>query len=476
MISKRKIAVIGAGPAGLTAAYQLVKEGYDVTVFEASDTVGGMSKSLELWGQRVDLGPHRFFSNDLVINNFWLEIVGRDYQMVNRLTRIYYADNFFHYPLKPFQAIWQLGILEGIQCIFSFLRQQIFPINEEKTFETWVIRRFGRKLYSIFFKSYSEKLWGISCKELDEDFAAQRIKKLSLFSAIWEALKMTEEVRHQTLVEQFAYPKQGTGMVYERMAERILKRNGRIKLQTPVVRVMPQEDARIVVATHNGEEIFDHIISSMPLSILVRQLPNVPEQVRTSVSKLRFRNTTLVYLLARGENLFPDQWLYIHASHLKTGRITNFSNWVTDIKNNKKQTILCLEYWSFEEDEIWKMGEDKLIELAKNELNDTGLISACIISEGKVVRIPKCYPVYQRGYKEPLQAVQHYLDSISNLSVIGRYGAFKYNNQDHSILMGLLAAENIIKGETIHNLWNINTDYGIYQEKASITEVGLSLG
>jgi protoporphyrinogen oxidase len=472
----KKIAIIGAGPAGLTAAYQLVKEGYQVTVFEASESVGGMSKSIELWGQRVDLGPHRFFSNDLKINKFWLEIVGKDYKMVNRLTRIYYHGKFFNYPLKPYTAIYQLGFLEGLLCAFSFLKQKFLPTSDQKSFESWVIKRFGKRLFNIFFKSYSEKLWGISCSELDEDFAAQRIRKMSLFSAIWQSFKPSKNPKHQTLVEKFAYPNQGTGIIYEKMADYIVKNRGKINLKNPVYRILPKEEGGIIVTTNSIEEVFDHVVSSMPLTLLVNQLPNVPSQVLKSIEQLKFRNTTLVYLKAEGENLFPDQWLYIHSTQLKTGRITNFSNWVPDIKNYKKQTILCLEYWSFEDDEIWEMEEYKLIELAKNELNETGLVPTSILKEGKVVRIPRSYPLYQKGYKEPLQVVQKYLDSISNLSIIGRYGSFKYNNQDHSILMGLLAAENIIKEVKIHNLWGINTDYGVYQEKASITEVGLRLG
>ena len=472
----KKIAIIGAGPAGLSAAYQLAKAGYPVSIFEADRQVGGMAKSISLWDQTVDLGPHRFFSNDLKVNSFWLEVVGKDYRMVRRLTRIYYDGKFFFYPLKPLEAIRKLGLRKGAACAISFLKQQVLPVRDEGTFESWVVRRFGRRLFSIFFQSYSEKLWGIPCTALDQDFAAQRIKKLSLFSAIWQAFRATSKAKHQTLAEKFAYPLEGTGMVYERMATKIQDWKGQLHLQCPVQKVEPQPNGQIKLISEAGEELFDHVISSMPLSLLVRQLPDVPLAVKQSIEQLRFRNTSLVYLQIEGENPFPDQWLYIHAQQLQTGRITNFSNWIPETHAQSPRTILCLEYWSFDQDPLWTMDEANLIALATEELSKIDLISVSKISNGKVIKIPKCYPVYEKGYKVPLGFIQEYLQQIPNLSVIGRYGAFKYNNQDHSILMGLLAAENIIKGASLHDLWQINTDYDVYQEKASISETGLVAG
>lgn len=472
-MSQKKIAIIGAGPAGITAAYELAKAGYSVNVYEASDRVGGLSKTIDLWNQKVDLGPHRFFSNDTKVNKVWLEVVGKDYKMVDRLTRIYYKKKFYYYPLKPFDALFKLGVGTAFVCVLSYFKQRIVPTKQDGSFETWVIGRFGYKLYSIFFKTYSEKLWGISCKELDEDFAAQRIKKLSLFEAVKNAIFKGKN-KHKTLVDQFAYPLGGTGMVYDRMKDFIEKNGGYVHLSTPIQKVISKDNCAAGIELQNGDtKMYDHIISSMPITHLVKNLGDVPTEIIEANSSLKFRNTVLVYLKIEGENVFPDNWLYVHASDLEMGRVTNFSNWVPEINNGEKNTIVVLEYWSYDEDKIWNQTNDELIALAKSEMIKTGLVKDLKLTDGHVIKIPKCYPVYRIGYKEPLQKVEKYLSGIKNLSVIGRYGAFKYNNQDHSILMGLLAAENIVKG-TNHNLWEINTDYETYQEKSTITASGLS--
>ncbi|MBK7127895.1 MAG: FAD-dependent oxidoreductase [Crocinitomicaceae bacterium] len=474
-MTKKKVAVIGAGPAGMTAAYQLAKAGYPVDVYEASNQVGGLSKTIDLWNQKVDLGPHRFFSNDNKINKVWLEVVGKDYRMVDRLTRIYYKKKFYYYPLKPFDALFKLGIGTAFLCVLSYFRQRIAPVKQNGSFETWVTARFGHKLYSIFFKTYSEKLWGISCQDLDEDFAAQRIKKLSLFEAVKNALFKSKKNKHKTLVDQFAYPIGGTGMVYDRMKNFVEQNGGKVFLQTPVKRVVKDQETVTGIELQDGSYLaYDHVISSMPITHLVKNLDQVPQEIIEANAQLKFRNTILVYLKINGEKVFPDNWLYVHASDLEMGRVTNFSNWVPEINNGEKSTIVVLEYWSYDEDAIWSKTDADLITLASSEMKKTGLVQGMEITAGHVVKLPRCYPVYQRGYKEPLKKVENYLSGINHLSVIGRYGAFKYNNQDHSILMGVLAAENIIDGKN-NNLWSINTDYEEYQEKSTITAAGLSL-
>ena len=472
-----KIAVIGAGPAGITVAYQLSKEigkgtVSAIDVYEISNSVGGLAKSLELWNQKVDLGPHRFFSHDLKVNSLWLEVVGDNYNIVNRQTRIYYNNTFFDYPIKPFNALKGLGILEAVHCIVGYVFQRIFPAKNENNFESWVSNRFGKRLYNIFFKTYSEKLWGIKCTELDSDFASQRIKKLSLFEAIKNAF-IGGQSKHKTLVEQFAYPLGGTGWVYENMAKKIKANGGNIYLNTGVEKVITSGRKIKGLELTNGNFIeYDHIISSMPLSFLVARLPETPYNIKEFASKLRFRNTVLVYLLINKDFLFPDQWLYIHSGNLKMGRISNFRNWVPELYGNSKNTILCLEYWFNFEDPEWQYEDDLIINMAKEEIIMTGLIGNGDILEGSVVKLPRCYPVYFRKYKEILNPIQEYLESIENLQVIGRYGAYKYNNQDHSILMGLMAAENILEGKN-NNLWDINTDYEVYQETIVITKTGL---
>lgn len=295
-----KIAIIGAGPAGITAAYQLAKEGYEVEIYEASDAIGGMSKTIDLWNQKVDLGPHRFFSSDPRVNQVWLELIGNDYEMVNRLTRIFYQNNFFHYPLKPWNAFSNLGFFEALNCGLSFARQMVFPTKPStkgETFESWVVNKFGRRLFEIFFKTYSEKLWGIKCDELDSDFAAQRIKNLSLLEALKNAFFKSKANKHKTLVDEFAYPHQGSGIVYERMAELVKNFGGKIHFKTPVKRVVTKGNTVVGLETNSGEfRQYDKVISTMPLTRLVSQLAEAPQKIVDSVKSLKFRNTILVYL------------------------------------------------------------------------------------------------------------------------------------------------------------------------------------
>jgi protoporphyrinogen oxidase len=469
---KKNVGIIGAGPAGMTAAYQLAKMGHNVTVFEGEEQVGGLAKSIFLWDQKVDLGPHRFFSNERRINQVWLEVVGRNYAMVNRLTRIYYKKRFFFYPLKPFDALMNLGIFEAFRCVLSYIKSVLFPPKNTGSFESWVEGRFGRRLFEIFFKTYSEKLWGISCKELDADFAAQRIKKLNLFAAVWNALVGGKGNKHKTLVDQFAYPFGGTGRVYEQMAEDVAKHGGRIQLKARVKKVVVEGGRAQGIELEDGDfHAFDHVVSTMPLTNMVNQLPDLPKSVAAANNALKFRNTILVFLEVQALDLFPDNWLYVHSPDLKCGRVTNFRNWTPDLYGDKKSTILCLEYWCNFEDPMWSESDERLVELAKIEIRKTGLIAQADITRGKVHRIPRCYPIYSRGYKDHLTLVVDHLKTIRDLTPIGRYGSFKYNNQDHSILMGILAAENIGLGKT-HDLWAVNTD-DEYQEEATITAAGL---
>jgi protoporphyrinogen oxidase len=469
-----RVGIIGAGPAGLAAAYQLSKRGIRTEVFEAGPTVGGLSRTFELWGQQVDLGPHRFFSQDRRVNELWLDVVGRDYRMVDRLTRIYYRQRFFHYPLKPLNALWNMGPAGALACVGSYVRQKLRPsgsADDPQTFESWVVRRFGRRLFEMFFKSYSEKLWGIPCDALDADFAAQRIKKFSLGEAVKAALGLGKQ-RHKTLVDQFAYPTGGTGLVYERMAQGIEKHGGKVHLRAPVRRLVHDHGQVGGLELADGtRRPFDHVVSTMPLTLLVRGLGELPEPVRRGVDALRFRNTVLVYLHVGAADLFRDQWLYIHSPELGMGRVTNFRNWVPDLYGDSPNTILALEYWCYDEDPLWHEDDASLIERATAEMRATGLVGTAPVLAGQVERIRRCYPVYERGYKKHLDPVVAHLRQFRNLHVIGRYGAFKYNNQDHSLLMGLLAAENIALGRR-HDLWAINTDTE-YQEAATITRTGL---
>lgn len=441
-----------------------------MTLFEASSEVGGMAKSFELWDQIVDLGPHRFFSSDPRVNEFWLEAVDHEYIMVNRLTRIYYKGRFFSYPIQAFNALRGLGIKEAIRCVLSFLIVQIFPRKDESKFDTWVINRFGNRLFKIFFKSYTEKLWGIKCSTLDADFAAQRIKKLSLYEAIKGALLGNRRNKHRTLVDEFAYPNLGAGAVYKKIAEKFVNLGGSLMLKTLVSGISLNESEVEIEVNEKQKFLFDHVISTMPLTHLVQKI-GAPMEILEKTKLLKFRNTLLVYLKVEGKNPFPDQWIYIHAENLKTGRITNFKNWAKTINRGQSANIICLEYWCYDEDELWNTDDSTLIALASRELYETNLIHSDSIKDAHVTRVPKCYPVYSSGYREILEPIQRYLSKIKNVTPIGRYGSFKYNNQDHSILMGLLAAQNLL-GEKYTDLWSINTDYE-YQESSRITTTGL---
>lgn len=474
MDKEQTIAVIGAGPAGLTAAYELTKAGYRVELFEASSTVGGLSKTIDLWNQKVDLGPHRFFSSDPRVNRLWLELAGTDYRLVNRLTRILYKGNFFHYPLRVANVLANLGLFEAVRCVLSYLREKVVPRMVDGSFEDWVVSRFGRRLYEIFFKTYSEKLWGISGKELDQDFAAQRIKKLSFLEAVKNAVLQGRGNSHKTLVDQFAYPVEGTGMIYQRMADAVEKAGGTVHLETPVRRVVRDRGRVVGVETEkDGLMEFDQVISSMPLTLMVRALDEAPPRVVEACDQLRFRNTVLVYLRVDAGELFEDNWIYVHSPDIRAGRITNFRNWVPTLYGEDDKTILALEYWCNGDEPIWHQEDAAWGELAREDFRRTGLSAGARILEHKVVRINRCYPIYERGYQDWVEIIRRFLGTIENLQVIGRYGSFKYNNQDHSILMGLLAADNIIAQQD-HDLWEINTDYE-YQEKSEITATGLSI-
>ena len=319
----------------------------------------------------------------------------------------------------------------------------------------------------FFFKHYTEKLWGIKCFQIDADWAAQRIKSLTLFQAIKSALSFSKENKHTTLLDKFMYPKNGTGTLYEKTAEHISLKN-KIHLNTPIKKVLLDHTNKKVIGIElvNGEvKDASTVISTMPLTLLVKGLPNVPEKVLNATKELYFRNTILVYLEIDQHNLFEDNWLYIHSPDVKHGRITNFRNWCPSLNKDKKTSILCLEFWCFESDQLWNDSDDFITQIAKKEIFNIDLIpSESKILNAKVIKIPKCYPVYEKGYQEKMNVIISYLKTIKGLIPIGRYGAFKYNNQDHSILMGLLATEKITTNQEI-DLWKINTDTE-YQENA----------
>lgn len=463
-----KVGIIGAGPAGLACALALTRQHVDVVLFEADATPGGLCRSFELWGMNVDLGPHRFFSMDAGVTDFWRAPLGDDFVLVDRLTRIFYKKKFFSYPIKPVDALTKLGFAESVHCGASYVAAQLFRgSGEDRTFAQWVSRRFGKRLFEIFFKSYSEKLWGISCDELDSSFAAQRIKGLSLYEAVKNAL-FSGKTKHKTLVEQFAYPTEGAGQPYVRMAEEIERGGGKILYNAKVLSFEPVDDGRAVeVHTTAGTEKVDHLVSTMPLTDVVETCPAFDATAKDAAKKLHYRNTIIVYLLINSENIFQDNWIYVHAPFLQTGRITNFRNWSQHMLHGSKKTILAMEYWANDDDPLWKSSDAELEAIAAREIVETGLVEPGMVEGAHVVRLHRSYPVYANGYEEHLQIIQDAVDAIPWLTCIGRNGAFKYNNQDHSILMGMLAAENIGKNRK-HPLWKINTDYDYHEGEGAL--------
>ena len=469
-----RVCIIGGGPAGLTAGYMLAKKGCSVDVYELSDSVGGMCKTFPLWGYQVDLGPHRFVSKDKRVNELWLEMVGQEYKMVHRKTRIYYDGKFFTYPLKGIEALAKLGAMEGLHCLFSYLLTKIKGPKAGDDFESWTSSRFGKRLFEIFFKSYSEKLWGIDCKDLDSDFASQRIRKLSMGEAIKGILGVGQK-KHATLADQFAYPIEGPGYIYKQLAKKIEELGSNICLEHRVHSFLRDEAGQVLgIELDDGERReYDYVISTMPLTTLVMALSAKDDPIRKVLDQLYYRNTILVYTLIDQEDMFDDQWLYIHSADVGIGRVTNYNNWVEDLKGSPGQTVLCSELWCNEEDELWQQDDEAIIDQVNQELEAIKLLDQKDIIKGKVIRIPRSYPVYMKGYKKHVEKIEEFLKDYKNITPIGRYGAFKYNNQDHSILMGILISENICDGKN-HELWHVNTDYETYQESASITSSGLA--
>ena len=469
---KKRVAIIGAGPAGMTAGYEISKNNkFDCIIYESTPSVGGMARSFKLFDRTVDLGPHRFFSNDTRVNKLWLEVIGNNYKMVNRITRIFYKNKFFDYPLKPFKALRLLGFTESFLCLFSYFNSFLLPKKNTDSFESWVSNKFGKRLYRIFFKGYTEKLWGIKCESLTAEFAQQRIKKFSLGEAIISAFKFNK-TKHKTLVDQFAYPLGGNGQVYDNMLKIYESNGGQMNFNSNIVEISLTERNTYLLKTEIGNEEFDFLISSMPIDNFLRIFKSTNTSILKSVPSLVFRNTIIVYVQLNKTNLFKDQWLYIQDENILTGRVTNFNNWVPDIIGDKRETVLALEYWCYEKDSIWALEKKSFSDIISKDLLNCGFIDESNeILDFEVIHIPKCYPVYKDDYKIHLKKIQSFIDDFDNLQLIGRYGSFKYNNQDHSILMGYLAARNITNNEK-NNIWDINTDYE-YHESSIITETGL---
>jgi protoporphyrinogen oxidase len=463
------VVIIGGGPGGLTSAYVLAKKGVRVTVLEAEDILGGISQTAQYNGYRFDIGGHRFFTKITPVEELWHEILGDEFISVPRLSRIHYDGKFFDYPLKAVNALRGLGVWRAISITASYLWAHLRPSPVEENFEQWVVNRFGRQLYEIFFKTYTEKVWGIPCTEIRAEWAAQRIQNLSLAKAILSAAAVNRRSTDiKSLINEFQYPRLGPGQMWEMCAEKVEALGGRVRLRHRVtaLELRGGQVAAVRVETPDGPVRIegDHFISTMPIRNLVRALDPAPaEPVLAAANGLRYRDFLVVALILDRDGLFPDNWIYIHTPGVKVGRIQNFNNWSRAMVPDTGRTCLGLEYFCFEGDGLWTRSDADLIELGKRELATLGLAGGARVLDGTVVRMPKAYPVYDAVYRQHLDAVRRFVDPIANLHLVGRNGLHKYNNQDHSMLTAMMAVWNM-EGAS-HDVWQVNTDFEYHEEQ-----------
>jgi protoporphyrinogen oxidase len=469
---KTDVAIIGAGPAGLTAAYLLAKNNVKVTVIEADPLyVGGISRTVTYKGFHFDIGGHRFFSKSKAVEDFWMEILPNDMLDRPRSSRIFYDGKFFAYPLRAFEALTKLGVMRSILCVLSWLKARLFPVRHPNNFEDWVSNQFGKRLFNTFFKSYTEKVWGMSCRHISADWAAQRIKGLSLGSAIKNALFPQRQTKDKTkiiktLINSFKYPRKGPGMMWEACAEKTRAMGGQIEMGRKVtgcaydakseswqVRYQnPRGDTQIIEA--------QHVISSAPMRELARGLtPPVSDRAKQAADSLKYRDFLTVMLILKERHMFDDNWIYIHDPSVQVGRIQNFRSWSPEMVPDPDKVCYGLEYFCFEHDGLWDSSDADLIELAKKELLQIGLAQEGDVVDGCVVRQKKAYPVYDDDYAQHVAMVRDEIEErYPNLHLVGRNGMHKYNNQDHAMMTAMLCVENILADTRLYDLWQVNSD------------------
>jgi protoporphyrinogen oxidase len=469
------VAIIGAGPAGLTAGYLLSKENVPVTILEADpEYVGGIARTAKYKGYHFDIGGHRFFSKSKDVEDLWTELLPDDMLDRPRSSRIFYNNQFFSYPLKAGEALKKLGIIESTRCMLSYFKARLLPVKNPRSFEDWVSNQFGKRLFNIFFKTYTEKVWGMSCKEISADWAAQRIKGLSLWSAVWNALfkKKTPAAGQdkskviKTLIDTFRYPRRGPGMMWDAAAHRIQELGGDVVMGQKVVGCHYNEHTGLWTVTHEDAQKHRsqiesrHVISSAPMRQLVNGItPRMPEHVVKAANSLRYRDFLTVVLILKDRNAFDDNWIYIHDPSVQVGRIQNFKSWSPEMVPDPTMTCYGLEYFCFEGDGLWNASDADLIERGKQELAKIGLASPEDVVDGCVVRQPKAYPVYDDDYAKHVATVRTELETnYPNLHLVGRNGMHKYNNQDHAMMTAMLCAKNIVAGEALYDLWQVNQD------------------
>ena len=466
------VAIIGAGPAGLTAAYLLSKKGYSVTVIEKDERyVGGISRTVEVDGYRFDIGGHRFFSKSKEVVDLWNEILPDDFIQRPRMSRIYYEGKFYSYPLRAFEALWNLGIYRSTLCMLSYAKAKVFPTKNIKSFEDWTINQFGRKLYSIFFKTYTEKVWGMPCDEMSADWAAQRIKGLSLWSAVVDGLKRSmglnkkpnDGMETKTLLETFRYPRLGPGMMWDAARDAVLAKGNQVLMGHSFKQLAEDTDGNWNMTSTKaggGDVVINakHVISSAPMRELAARIHPLPASI-PQASDLKYRDFLTVALMIKSDDLFPDNWIYIHDDKVQVGRVQNFRSWSPEMVPDKDIACVGLEYFCFEDDGLWSSSDEDLVELAKKEMAILGLCKAEDVVGGSVVRQEKAYPVYDDEYAANVEVMRAELEErYPNLHMVGRNGMHRYNNQDHAMMTSMLTVENIEAGSRVFNIWNVNED------------------
>ena len=464
--STKPVAVLGGGPAGLTAGYLLAQKGRPVIVLEAEDQVGGIAKTEVRDGYRFDLGGHRFFTKSKEVDDLWHEVMKEEFLKRPRMSRIYWNGKFLDYPLNGTDVIKKLGPIELVRSGLSYLWAVVKPKGKEENLEQWVSNRFGWRLYNHFFKGYTEKVWGVPTTELRAEWAAQRIKGLSFWSAAKAAFMGNGDNKIKSLISEFHYPRFGPGQMWETMCDEIIALGGEVRLNSRVDDI-EVEDGRIVAVTAGGERIeCSDVISSLPLRAtvgLAGESSGASAEVKDAAMGLRYRDFLTVALIIDGEDLFPDNWIYIHDDSVNVGRIQNFRSWSPWMVPDPTKASVGLEFFCFQGDELWDMDDDDLVELAKKELGQLGLGDPAKVEKGYVTRVPLAYPMYDSDYAARVQAIRGWLETITNLQQVGRNGLHRYNNSDHSMLTAIRAVDNIVNGAD-HDIWEVNAE-SVYHEE-----------
>jgi protoporphyrinogen oxidase len=462
---ERPVVVLGGGPAGLTAGYLLAKQGKPVIVLESTGQVGGIARTEVRDGYRFDLGGHRFFTKVKEVDDLWHEIMKEEFLRRPRQSRIYWNGKFLEYPLQGMDVIKKLGPVDLTKALLSYLWAAVKPKGREDTFEEWVCNRFGRWLFNQFFKSYTEKVWGVSTSEIRSEWAAQRIKGLSFFAAAKSAFFGNKGDKIKSLISEFNYPRYGPGQMWEQMTEDIRAHGGEVRLNAPVTRLRMSPEGRVTEVIAGGETLTpSHVISSLPLRTTVGIAePEAPGEVRDAARGLRYRDFLTVALVIENENLFPDNWIYIHIPSVRVGRIQNFRSWSPWMVPNDTDASIGMEYFCFEGDDLWNMPDDELVDMATREIQQLGLAKAANVRFGFAVRVHKAYPMYDAEYGDRVATIRGWLDGVPNLQQVGRNGLHRYNNSDHSMLTAMRAVDNILLG-TNHDLWAVNAE-SVYHEE-----------